>query len=144
MKFIPFEPGHIDKIVPQPRQAADILCSNTEANYNQKLAESGPAVTAVVGDEIVFCIGKIQQWPGRHIVWALLSKDSGKYMVRIVRALRRMIETYKGDGRLELIVRADFPQGCKLAEDVLGFTFHHYEERFLPDGSDAKIFVRYV
>lgn len=144
MKFIPFEPGHIGAIRPQPAQAADLLCAEEVPDHAESMYEAGPALTGMVGNDIVFCIGKITQWRGRHIVWALMSEKAGQHMVAIVRSLKQMIENSKGDGRLELIVRSDFPQGCKLAEKILGFQFHHREERFLPDGADANIYVRYV
>lgn len=145
MKIVPFDSSHVSAIVPQPQQATDLLCMQRSASDPvSDLAKLGPAVTGIDGDEVVFCVGKITQWEGRHIVWALISANAGRKMISMVRAFRRLLEMQKGEGRLEVIVRAGFPEGCRLIGRVMGFKYHHYEENFLPDGSDAHIYVRYV
>lgn len=145
MDIVPFEPWHIKAINPQPMQAADLLCMDNEHNGDYaELQHNGTAVTGMVGGKVVFCLGKVRQWHNRHVVWAMFSADSGKHMVAIVRAIKRLIEMQKGEGRLEVIVRSDFEEGCRLVKKFMGFAFHHHEERFLPDGGSADIYVRYV
>ena len=143
MKIIPFEPEHVRKLNVQRMQAADILANGDPDAYAEALAKSGTAVTGIDGDEVVFCIGRVELWKGRHTVWALMSRSAGKKMFSIVKAIRRLIDAQTGLGRLEFYVRADFIEGCKLA-DLMKFKLHHYEEKFLPDGSDAFVYVRYV
>lgn len=145
MKIVPFEPGHIKSIVPQRSQVADMLSGNmTTEEYGNALKNSGPAITGIHDGDVIFIVGAAKQWEGRHIVWSMMSYKAGKHMFSIINAIKRAIPLYKGSGRMEVMVRADFAEGCKLVERFFGFTFHHYEERFLPDGSDAKIYVRYL
>lgn len=143
MEIIPFDVSHLNSIIPQRSQVVDLLCSKNAAPI--AIAEnSGLAITGVHDGGIIFCAGAIEQWEGRHIVWSLMSHNAGKHMFSIVKAFKRLIPMYAGSGRIEVIVRADFPEGCRLVEKFFGFTFHHYEERFLPDGADARIYVRYL
>ena len=143
MNIVPFDKSHIDAIIPQRAQASDLLMAREDESSMDVITENSDALTGMVDGKPVFCIGKTKQWKGRYIVWALLSNTANKHMVAIVRACRRIIEAQRGDGRHEIIVRADFQEGCKLAK-MMGFKFHHDEERFLPDGTDAKIYVRYI
>lgn len=145
MKLIPFELEHLDRIQPQAAQATELLVKGvTSKEYTQNLLSTGPAITGISGDEVVFIIGKSEQWPGRHIIWSVMSKNAGKFMFGIVKSIKRLVDTAIGDGRIEVIVRADFPEGCRLVEKFFDFKFHHYEEKFLPDGSDALIYVRFM
>lgn len=142
MEIIPFDPSHLNTIVPQRSQVIDLLCSR---NASTTIAENpGIAITGMHNGNVVFCAGAIKQWENRHVIWSLMSSKAGKHMFGIVKALKRLMPMYAGAGRLEVIVRADFPEGCQLIEKFFGFTFHHYEERFLPDGADARIYVRYL
>ncbi len=139
MKLIPFEPSHLKALTPQRSQVVDLMCSRGIVG----IENMGPAMTGIDGDEVIFCVGAAKQWEGRHIVWSLMSHKAGKYMFGIIRAIKRVMPLYAGEGRIEVMVRADFPEGCRLVERFFGFQFHHYEERFLPDGADALIYVRY-
>lgn len=145
MQLVPFEHKHLASINPQTAQATELLVKGaTSEQHVAALLASGPAITGMHGDEVVFVVGKSEQWTGRHIVWSIMSKHAGKHMFGIVKAIKRLVSTAVGDGRIEVIVRADFPEGCRLVEKFFGFEYHHYEERFLPDGADAKIYVRYM
>lgn len=143
MIIVPFRPEHIDMIEIQPAQVPDAMCHNFNKMSMEQLRAAGPAITGIIDDKVIFCLGRFEVWNGRHIVWSLLSKHAAKHMVSVVRAIKRALNMQTGMGRLEIIVRAAFPEGCKLAE-MMGFKMHHYEEKFLPDGTDAKIYVRYV
>lgn len=143
MDIVPFSPEHIVRIKAQPAQIPDAMCHGMTEAHAKNLMAVGPAVTGMVGDEIIFCLGKAEIWKNRHVVWSMMSESAGKHMIGIVRAARRLIAMQAGDGRLEVMVRAEFGEGCRFAE-LMGFKFHHYEERFLPDGGDARIYVRYV
>jgi hypothetical protein len=138
MKMIPFEPGHLKEIIPQPAQASEVLFEGPKIDVPE-----GPAITGVVDGKVILCFGKSTQWKGRHILWALLSQDANKHMVSVFRAMKTAVDMQTGEGRLEVIVRAGFQEGRRMAR-MLGFHMHHYEEKFLPDGADAIIFVRYM
>jgi hypothetical protein len=144
MKIVPFEPSHLGTITPQRSQVVDLLCSKDAVAESTALANSGPAITGMHDGEVIFCAGSVKQWEGRHIIWSIMSHKAGKHMFGIVKSIKRLIPLYAGLGRMEVVVRADFPEGCRLIEKFFGFTFHHYEEKFLPGGADARIYVRYL
>lgn len=135
MMIVDFDPLHAELIVPQPLQAFEIGATSA-----RELASGGPAATLVVDSRVVMCGGIVRQWEGRWILWSLLSADAGKYMVRATRYAQRLIDWRRGD-RVEAIVRSDFPQARRWAE-LVGLKWHHHEEKFLPGGFDAEIFVR--
>lgn len=144
MKIVPFHPSHLKIITPQRSQVVDLMCSKDVVS-GDAFSNSGPAITGMSDDgEVIFCAGSVKQWENRHIVWSIMSRKAGRHMFGIIKAIKRMSSLYVGAGRLEVVVRADFPEGCRLVERFFGFTRHHYEEKFLPDGSDAVIFVRYL
>lgn len=136
MNIVPFEPAHADRIDLQEEQ-----CKIGSEVTSEELARAGDAFTGMIGDEVLFCAGRVRQWQGRWLLWAMLSKDANKYMLQITRAIRRLIDLAAMDGRLEVIVRSGFEEGHRWAK-ILGMRYHHHEERFLPDGSDADIYVR--
>lgn len=135
MIVVDYKPEHALRIRVQKAQQEVVLTPE----YAQSLAQ-GPAMTGLVGDDPMFCIGKQMIWEGRWIVWGLLSEDAHEHMLAITRIARRMVALQRG--RHEMIVRTGFKQGDRWAR-ILGFTWHHHEERFLPNGKDAEIYVRH-
>lgn len=104
------------------------------------LERLGDAFTIMDGDKPVASIGRVTMWPGRYELWAALSEDAGRHMIAITKAAKRLLQLC--EGRLEIMVRSDFEQGHRWAK-LLGFKHHHHEERFLPNGADADIYVRF-
>lgn len=102
--------------------------------------EKTEAITGMVGDEVIFCFGRVRQWEGRWVVWAMLSNKANRHMVSITRAAKRALLVCSG--RVELVVQHEFQEAHRWAH-MLGFQWHHFEERFLPDEGDADIYVRY-
>lgn len=143
MELVPFDQSHLKSLNPQRSQVVDLMCME-QSSTSGKLSDMGLALTGIHNGEVVFCFGVAKQWEKRHIVWSLMSAKAGKYMLSIIRSISRLEPMFIGAGRLEVMVRADFPEGCRLVERFFGFEFHHYEEKFLPDGSDALIYVRYI
>lgn len=139
MKIVPFQPEHALTIDMQEWQADAV--NEMSPTYAQSLAACGPAFTALDGDTVVACGGCAKMWADRHIIWTLLSKDARKHMTGVTRAGRRLLELQSG--RIEAIVRSDFEQGHRWAK-MCGMKFHHHEEKFLPGGRDADIYVRFV
>lgn len=139
MKVVDFRPEHLLKINIQEKQLE--TAGEIDLQYGRGLLAAGPAITGMIGDEIIFCGGKAKQWEGRYILWAVLSKAASKHMVRATKIARRMIALQEEDCRLEAIVRSDFDQGHRWAH-MLGLQWHHHEEKFLPGGFDADIYVR--
>lgn len=135
MIIVPFKAEHALRIDLQDAQRI------VESEVSARELEAGcDAITGLVGDQVIFCLGRARQWEGRYVLWAMLSKDACKHMLAITRAARRALELC--EGRLEAVVRSDFAQGHRWAQ-LVGLKFHHHEEMFLPDGSDADVYVRF-
>lgn len=139
MKIVPFAPEHVMGLDLQEWQSE--VVSELSPSYAKSLAACGPAYTGIDGDEVIFCGGCAKMWEGRHIVWSMLSKNAGKHMVAMTRAARRLIALQTG--RVEAAIRSDFEQGHRWAK-MCGMVFHHHEEKFLPGGLDADVYVRFM
>lgn len=122
----------------QPGQVSEIREMSPEV-----LVKQGVGFAGVDGGKTIFVIGRVRFWEGRYAGWALLSADAWRYMLPITRAVKAMIKLHGNDGRLEIITQCRFNEACRWAE-ILGFTFHHREEKFLPNGEDANIYVRFT
>lgn len=142
MIIVPFRPEHLSMIHVQEAQKDEFEYMADSMNP-AAIAAAGEAMTAIDGDEILFIIGRVKQWARRYVVWLLLSDIARARMVKVVRSIRRIIDLKVGDGRHELVVRQGFDAGCKLAK-LIEFKLHHYEEKFMPDGSDAFVYVRHI
>lgn len=74
--------------------------------------------SAVIDGKPIACGGTLQHWPGRHQAWTYMTPHTSRHMRFITRAVESALE--KVTGRIELTVRADFPQGQRWAK-MLGF-----------------------
>lgn len=99
------------------------------------------AITVMLDNSPLLCAGRVGVWEGRYQIWAVLSTDACRHMIALTREIRRWVGVCPG--RLEVIVRSDFEAGHRWVK-LLGFKYHHHEEMFLPDGSDADIYVRFA
>lgn len=133
-KVVPFKRWHLDWLgeaaEPGPFSLSDAVL---------RQLESANSWTGMVDGEVVACAGTIAQWPTRHIAWALLGRNSAAHMLWITRCVRKNLKHVKG--RIEMTVRADFPQGQHWAE-ILGF---HVETPEMPMyGPEGETHVGYV
>ncbi len=113
-----FEPFDFLQIRLQPMQANLDHGGQTLEN-GCYLATSEEAYTATHNGEVVACIGLVQFWPGRRLVWAYLSADAGRCLIRLTWQIRRWLR-YHGQGRIECAIDPEFPQSIAWAER-LGF-----------------------
>jgi hypothetical protein len=137
-KRVPFEPAHAERIRLQPRQRAAAGYA-TPAHY-VKLALA-PSISVLDGDEVLFCGGVIEMWPGRLLCWALLAESIGHRMIACVRAVRRFMAELDAP-RFEMDVEVGHAEGHRFAR-LLGFELETPRLRaFYPDGSDGTMYVR--
>jgi len=138
MNIITFDPSHVLQFNPHAGQIESVgMISVDRASV---LAESGPAFTGVDGYDVIGCGGIAEVWEGRYVLWALLSEDSGKHMVKITKMAQRLLMLFTG--RIEVVVRSDFALGHRWAA-ILGFRHHHHEEKYFPGGLDADVYMRF-
>jgi hypothetical protein len=130
-------PDHARMIDIQEAQSVEDI----DVSSPEYMAQSGDAFTGMIGDYILFCVGRSKLWNRRWVLWAMLSKKAGPYMLEITRATKHLLDLSKDDGRVEAWVRSDFEQGHRWMK-ILGIPYHHHEEAFLPNGQDADVYVR--
>ncbi len=102
--------------------------------------EGANSWTGVYEGSPVACGGTLQHWVGRHQAWMYMGKNTAPYMVLITKAV--LAQLAKVEGRIELTVRSDFPQGQRWAR-MLGFEVESPRlVKFGPQGEDHIGFVR--
>lgn len=141
IEVVPFKAEHAMSITLQPKQRDPM--GEVDAQFAAQMEASKPAYTGIIGDCPVFCAGMIKLWHGRWLMWSMLSEEARRHLPRITKIGRRMLAEHNEPGRVEIIVKSDFEESHRWAK-ILGFELHHHEERFLPDGSDADIYVRFM
>jgi hypothetical protein len=139
MRIEPFTPEHLHQLVLQPSQA--ILQPQLVAPaYGEMLAKSGPAYSALDGDEVLACLGVIPQWEGRAVAWGLVGRAAGRNFRSIHRGVSRFLDTC-GFRRIETAVATHFEQGHRWAQ-LLGFKNEGTMSGYAPDGSDYDLYAR--
>lgn len=121
----------------QPMQSQPIA-GQTEANADD-LAASTESYTATVDGEVIACIGLIQFWPGRRLVWAYLAYNAGPHMLRLTRLILRWMR-YHGQGRIEAAIDPEFPASIRWAHR-LGFQREGTMRQYVP-GKDYDLYAR--
>jgi hypothetical protein len=131
---VPFEASHMRALRLQPMQGK---LGAFIAEYAEKVAQAGPAWTALDDERPIACAGFTFPWSGRAVAWAVLG-DCGAQMIRLTRAVRSKLRDCPAE-RIECQVRADFPQGLRWAE-ALGFAREGLLQRFY-EGADFVSFA---
>jgi hypothetical protein len=84
------------------------------------MIDKGVSSSMWVRDTPMAAVGVIPIFPGkRAVVWALVSRHSGPYMLPLLRFMKAFLAEDTTD-RLEFLVLEDFKAGHKLAR-MLGF-----------------------
>ncbi len=142
IEIVEFKPVHLGMMNIQAEQMDDAV-NYTDLEYGEALRAAGPGYTCLKGDQVIACGGKAEQWAGRAVIWTVLSDIACLHMTRVTRCARRALDLWTSgkDERLEAIVRSGFLPGSRWAM-LCGFQYEHTAKRFLPNGSDADIYVR--
>lgn len=135
MNILPFAVEHLSRLSPQAAQLGEVTADALAGPYGQ-------AWTAEVDGAPICCAGLMPVWDGRAYAWALLSKNSGKYMVPLTRAIRSRLSV-AGFRRVEMAVDSTFGAGCRWA-GLLGFRLEtpFPMRAYLPNGRDAYLYAR--
>lgn len=137
-KVVPFRAHHYEWLAAS-NPTADGGVFLPSAEVCAQLEQQNSWTGVVDGDPIV-CAGTYRHWRGRHGAWAYLGKNTAPHMLWITRAV--IANLAEVEGRIELTVRADFPQGQRWAR-ALGFRVESpLLEKFGPQGEDHIGFVR--
>jgi hypothetical protein len=139
MRIVVFEPEHLKKLLLQPSQAM-LQPTLSDPQYAESLKLGGPAYSGLVGDEVLACMGLVQQWENRAIAWGLISKEAGPHFITITKAVFRTMELHRFR-RIETSVRTNFEEGHRWAR-MLGFKREGTMTAFTPDGTDCDLYAR--
>jgi hypothetical protein len=110
--------------------------------YGPALSLSGPAFSVFDGEILLGCGGVVEFGKHRAEVWALLSKDIGRHMRSVTRAVNGWLAICPYQ-RVEANVATHFDPGLRWIR-LLGFHQEGVEKlRFFEDGQSALQFVRF-
>ena len=102
--------------------------------------ELAPNTWTLVSDGTpIVCGGTLEQWPGRHMAWAYLSKMTAPHMFAATREAYKCVRQVFG--RIEFTVRMDFIHGHRWAR-MLGFVVE--TPRLVGYGPQGEDHVGYV
>ena len=134
-RVVPYRPVHLEILLAGDLQPAQRrIVSHVPADAARVLKLPGMALTALEGDHVIMTGGAIPLANRFGVLWAVLSEDAGRYMMRLHRGTQRFIEIGNWR-RLEASVEQDFPAGCRWLE-LLGFTREGPLACYGDDGSD--------
>lgn len=136
MMVVPFEPKHLRAIDLQDAQI------DVDKTVIPPGLMSGLCVTFLLPDKVLLCCGVTDIWNGRSVLWAVVSKHARSHMLIMTRRIEEWLRSRPGH-RFEIIIKPEFTNGIRWAM-LLGFEFNCYERRFLPNGGDAVVYVRFT
>jgi len=142
MRVVAFRPEHVRTLELQEAQRYFVGDISGEA-YGRMLAQSPYAFTALDGDRVIACSGCVEIWDNRAMAWALISKDAGRNMVGVHKAVAGFLAGAKWR-RIEATVDVGFEAGMRWLT-MLGFeceTPDRPMRAYRPDGGDCYLFSR--
>lgn len=136
-----YRPEHLRTLELQEAQSYFVTQAQDET-YAKALQIAGNSFTALEGDRIIACAGCVEIWDNRAMAWALVSKDAGRHMLGVHRAVSGFLMAAKWR-RVEAYVDVGFGAGMRWM-DMLGFRLESPEpmRSFRPDGGDCYMFAR--
>ncbi|PWR24984.1 hypothetical protein [Zavarzinia aquatilis] len=138
IEIVPFIPSHLALVDLQPAQAeARALIAG---DYAAALAEAGPAVSLAADRQLRGCMGLAWQWPGRAVVWAMLSDRIGPSgMVALSLRAARWLDSHDWR-RIEAHVAPDHAAGHRWVS-LFGFIHEARLRRYTPTGGDVDLYA---
>lgn len=141
MRLVPYEPWHARLIELQPAQAYMREFMTEEDIQQRALCEQ--VYTVMDGTDILCCSGIYHFWPGRGMIWSMIShKVDAKKLVGLHKLVMHQLEFGPNPARLEMIVDSDFRAGHRWAM-MLGFEHEAHMKGWGPDGRDTDQYVRF-
>jgi hypothetical protein len=113
LTFRKMQSEHLRYLIPQEAQKSEHAVLLASPAYCEAI-DNGVGMSAWRDSVCVGAAGVLPIYNHKACAWAVLSQEAGRYMLPIVRQIRRSmaILPYR---RIELTVRADFDQGREFA-----------------------------
>ena len=141
MNIIPFEVDHVVNIKVQPKQEFFRSSIKNPVLFAEAMLRSGPCYSGEEDGKIIFCAGYSDIWPGRSILWCLMSEDAKDHMMAITRTARRAFKLFPRR-RVEITVDCDFIEAHRWAR-LLGFKMECERMKgYDVDGRDCALYAR--
>ena len=141
IQIVKFRAAHLQWLELQQAQAY-LSAEIAKPEHGAMIEQAGNAFTAMAGDTVVGCAGTAEIWQGRSVAWALISREAGRHMVAIHRAVAGYLSAAKCR-RIEAWVDEGFGPGMRWLE-LLGFTCETPlpMRGFRPDGGACLLFSK--
>jgi len=141
MRIVAFRPEHVRALELQDAQRYFVGDISGE-DYGRMLAQSPYAFSAIDGDRVIGCSGCVEIWDNRAMAWALISKDAGRNMVGIHKAVAGFLAGAKWR-RIEAYADEGFVAGARWLT-MLGFQRETPEpmRAYRPDGGNCFLYSR--
>lgn len=141
IQIVKFRAAHLQSLELQEAQAY-LSADLAKPEHGVLVEQAGQGFTAMDGDKVLACAGVAEVWTGRAVAWAFISKNAGRRMVAIHRAVAGFLLASQFC-RIEAWVDEGFEPGMRWLE-LLGFTLETPAPMrgFRPDGGACFLFAR--
>jgi len=141
MNIVAFKAIHLQWLELQQAQAY-LSADFAQPEQARLIEQAGNSFTAMVGGKVIACAGTVEIWTGRAVAWALISKDAGRNMVGLHKAVAGYFSAAKYK-RIEAWVDEGFEPGMRWLK-LLGFTLETPlpMRGFRPDGGSCFLFSK--
>lgn len=135
-----YQPGDLDRIVPQPGQAGE------DAIFHPSTPEAGPSftivrvATAAKPEELLFVGGLAEGHANYASTWAVLASGLAGDYHAVARAIRRVIGASRYR-RVDMMVKNDWDRAHAFAR-VLGMQFEGVMRGVGEQGEDYSLYAR--
>ena len=142
-RIAPFDPADMAELDVTAQQLRDHPREEQRQRASAILAGRGQAFTLRTADgNVLLCAGVARIDDSYGHAWAFMSRHAGPHMRWLTGRVRWYVDGLMADyRRIEMIVRADFPQARKWAA-MLGFEEEGPLRCAAPDGGDMVRFAR--
>lgn len=143
IEIIPFRPRHLTGLrLPAAKAYLQRLLDRPD--YCASLNVPGLTFSGVIEGRVAGAAGILPQHDSRALAWALLEPLPRRAWPAITRRAREVLDEAHGRGyeRIETLVHADDPAGMVWVRR-LDFVLEAWHRRYLPDGADALLYVRF-
>jgi hypothetical protein len=141
MNIVAFKAIHLQWLELQQAQAY-LSADFAQPEQARLIEQAGNSFTAMVGGKVIACAGTVEIWTDRAVAWALISKDAGRNMVGLHKAVAGYFSAAKYK-RIEAWVDEGFEPGMRWLR-LLGFTLETPTPMrgFRPDGGSCFLFSK--